>query len=136
MLVISVTSRGNCLGEKQQQRTSLPQTAVSITVKTTKSCLLCKSLVLPFPILPNTGHFFKILRQADATYCTHFTLAAGQWLISLPEDSARWHPPIIPLATQTPACLCTAAEPGSCCAHSASGCRITTSRRLLPAEAT
>lgn len=78
------------------------------------------SLVPPFPMLSNTGHFFKILRRADATVCTGFTLAAGQWLISLPEDSARWHPAITPLATQTPACPCTAAQTWSCNAHSVS----------------
>lgn len=78
------------------------------------------SLVLPFPMLSNTGHFFKILRRADATVCTGFTLAAGQWLISLPEDSGRWHPAITPLTTQTPACPRTAAQAGSCNAHSAS----------------
>lgn len=78
------------------------------------------SLVLSFPMLLNTGHFSKILRQADATVCTGLTLAAGQWLVSLPEDPARWHPAITPLATQPPAWPRTAAEAGSCNAHSAS----------------
>lgn len=101
---------------------SSPSSSLSSLLQRLQSLFHCvkESLVLPFPVLLNTGHFFKTLRRADASVCTGFTLAAGQWLIPLPEDSARWHPAIIPLATQTPACPRTAAEPGSCDAHSAS----------------
>lgn len=117
---------------------STPSCSLSLLLQTLWSLFhsVKDSLVLPFLMLLNTGHFFKTLRRADATVCTGFTLAAGQWLISLPEDCARWHLAITPLTTQTPACPRMTAEAGSCDAHSASSwyyhiAKVITSRSNL-----